>query len=211
MLAAQHVHWYGWVGLGLLALGLIVVLYWVLKLLRFVVSAPFRAIGSVARRRQQKSSGNGLGSEYEQLVLSTPGWKPVPAEGAPSSSSLATAGSAPPGYRYVRRSRIEAAALTFVFVVASFAALGGATLLGHVIAGTAGALIVGYIGELALLVFLTLRAYPPGVKPPWIRFFVITFFLTALLPTIYLSWLWLTGKKWPEPTSKSAMKQPAAA
>jgi hypothetical protein len=49
-----------------------------------------------------------------------------------------------------------------------------------------------------VLTFVTLRAYPPGAKIPWSRFVVLTILITALIPLIYLSWLWATRKKWHE-------------
>jgi hypothetical protein len=80
---------------------------------------------------------------------------------------------------------------------------GGSRLRGHAlrsyyIAGILAATIAGYVAQVALLSFVTLRAYPPGAKRPMVRFVLFTMVFSALVPLIYLGWLWMTGKKWPE-------------
>jgi len=55
--------------LGLLLLGILVVLYWVFRIIGFVVGAPFRALS----RGRRKRTPSGLGADYEQLVGSRRG------------------------------------------------------------------------------------------------------------------------------------------
>lgn len=53
----------GWVLLGLLVLGAFVALYWVFRLLGFIIRAPFRLLTHARRPR-----ATGLGAEYERMV-----------------------------------------------------------------------------------------------------------------------------------------------
>lgn len=191
-IAAQHVHWYGWVGLGLLLLGLLVVLYWVFRLLGFIVRAPFRAIGHASGRTQQEAAKPGLGSQYEQLVLAN-------SEVDRERSSLRFRSSG----HIVHRSKVEAAALTFVILMVSAGVIDGVAEIVRVAAGSTAEGLAALGAEIVVLSFLTYRAYPPGAKRPILRLLLLLIVTLGIGPLIYLGWLWMTGKKWPVPTTEA--------
>ena len=95
-----------------------------------------------------------------------------------------------------RRSTPAAVLLTFLVVVAAAAILVVVVLIADAVAGSVAATVAALAAQIALLTFVTLRAYPPDAKIPWARFVLMTILITALLPLIYLCWLWMTGKKW---------------
>lgn len=185
MLAAQ-IPWFGFVVLGLGLLGLFVVLYWAFRLFRLIVSAPFRWLASAVRPSRRRDASTGMGSDYEQMVLSAPRAQ------SPTRAPTHTK-------RYVRRSRGEAAVLTVAFVVFSVAALGGLSALAGLVDGSSASETTAVVGLFALLAVVTLRAYPPGTKRPWVRLVLLTLF-TLIGPLCYVTWLWLSGKKWLDPS-----------
>jgi uncharacterized membrane protein (UPF0136 family) len=71
------------------------------------------------------------------------------------------------------------------------------TVLVNDVGGSAASKLTAAVGMLALLTFVTLRAYPPGAKIPWVPLVLLTL-LTVLIPFLYVTWLWLSGKKWAE-------------
>ena len=99
--------------------------------------------------------------------------------------------------------RVAAAVLIPILLAAAVAVLIPLVLIGRGVAGSSGAVIAFVVWEVALLVFLTLRAYPPGVKPPWIWFLILTILFSALIPAVYLIWVWLRRSKWPRPAYAS--------
>jgi len=89
--------------------------------------------------------------------------------------------------------------------------MAGVLVIVRVVAGTTLSLLAFLVTEVAVLAFVTSRAYPPGSKRPMVLFGIITLLLSALIPLIYLSWLWMTGKKGtdqqptaPQPTAEAA-------
>ena len=97
-----------------------------------------------------------------------------------------------------KRSTPAAVLFTFLILVAAAAFLSVVVLVTDAVAGGLPATVAAIAAQIAILTFATLRAYPPGAKIPWAWFIVLTILLTVLLPLIYLSWLWATGKKWHE-------------
>jgi len=83
-------------------------------------------------------------------------------------------------------------------VVAAAVVVIVAAVVGNALAGGGAAVVAAIAAEIAVLSFVTLRAYPPGVKRPMAMFVVLTLLVSALFPLIYLSWLWVTKKKWYE-------------
>lgn len=193
--ATQHVPLYGWIGLGLLVLGALVVLYWVFRLIGFVVRAPFRALGRAGRRSRTPASG--LGSEYEQMVLEAP----------PSRASQQGNAERSVTGRTGARSSAEAAALTFVVVLAGLSLISAAALIANAAAGGTAAAIAALAAEVAILSFVTLRAYPPGANRHLVVYFVATLLFTVLVPLVYLAWLWMTGKKWTTDCRRSLQQE----
>jgi hypothetical protein len=100
-----------------------------------------------------------------------------------------------PASPHTRRPGWEAALLAVGFVGLSLAALVGLTVLVNVVGGSAAAGIAATAGMILLLSFVTLRAYPPGTRIPWVPLLLLTL-LTAVVPLLYVSWLWLSGRKW---------------
>jgi hypothetical protein len=96
---------------------------------------------------------------------------------------------------HARRPGWEAALLAIGFVGLSLAALVGLTVLVNLAGGSAAAGIAATAGMILLLSFVTLRAYPPGTKIPWLLLLLLTL-LTVVIPLLYVSWLWLSGRKW---------------
>lgn len=207
VVAAQHISPWAWVGVALLLLGAIVVLYWLARLLGFVIRAPFRALARASRRPSRQPSG--LGADYEQLVTQTartsaPGAAPVAAAARPAAPAVVQPAPAAAWAQPYRRSRIEAAALTFVIVMVSAGLMVGVLYAVQAVAGTWPSLLAFLASEVAILAFVTVRAYPPGAKRPLVLFAVLTLIFSAVVPLIYISWLWMTRKKWP-----TAIAQPA--
>ena len=99
---------------------------------------------------------------------------------------------------WTKRSTPAAVLLTFLILLAAAAFFVGVVAIADAVAGAAAATVTAIAAEIAVLTFVTLRAYPPGAKIPWSRFVVLTILITALIPLIYLSWLWATRKKWHE-------------
>ena len=93
------------------------------------------------------------------------------------------------------RSGWEAAILAVAFVTVGLAAVVGLTVLVDLFAGSAPSAITALLGMVGLLTFVTLRAYPPGTRIPWVLLFLLTL-LTAVIPLLYVTWLWLSGRKW---------------
>jgi hypothetical protein len=91
----------------------------------------------------------------------------------------------------------EAACLAVCFVGISLAALVGVTLVVDLVAGSVAAAVAATAGVILLLSFVTLRAYPPGARIPWVPLLLLTL-LTVVVPLLYVSWLWLSGRKWAE-------------
>jgi len=100
-----------------------------------------------------------------------------------------------PASPHTRRPGWEAALLAIAFVGVSLTALAGLTILVNLAGGSAAAAIAATAGMIVLLSFVTLRAYPPGSKIPWLSLLLLTL-LTAVIPLLYVSWLWLSGRKW---------------
>jgi len=88
-----------------------------------------------------------------------------------------------------------AALLAVGFVGLALAALIGLTLVVDLAAGSVAAAIAATAGMILLLSFVTLRAYPPGARIPWLPLLLLTL-LTVVIPLLYVSWLWLSGRKW---------------
>ena len=105
-----------------------------------------------------------------------------------------------PASSHTRRPGWEAALLAVGFVGLSLAALVGLTVLVNLAAGAAAAGIAATVGTILLLSFVTLRAYPPGTKIPWLPLLLLTL-LTVVIPLLYVSWLWLSGRKWADPAA----------
>jgi hypothetical protein len=101
-----------------------------------------------------------------------------------------------------RRTGAGAIGYALVLVIAGIAVIVLVSVIGDVIAGPTVAAVVAFAGEITVLVIATTHAYPPGVKRPMVRFILLTILLSALAPLIYMSWLWSTGKKWPEEASQ---------
>ena len=105
-----------------------------------------------------------------------------------------------------RRSTPAAVFLVFLVVLTAAVIVTVVTLIGDVLAGGAGALVAAIVAQIALLTFVTVRAYPPDVKRPFAMFVVATVLVSSLVPLMYLSWLWVTQKKWYD-----ARREPPAA
>lgn len=97
-----------------------------------------------------------------------------------------------------KRSTPEAVLLTFVVIVSAAAVLLVVVIIVDAVAGSVVATLAALATQIAVLTFVTVRAYPPGAKIPWPTFVVLTILITALLPLVYLCWLWMTRKKWHE-------------
>jgi len=95
-----------------------------------------------------------------------------------------------------RRSTPAAVILTFLVVVPAAVILIVVVALADAVAGSVAGIVAAIAAQIAVLAFVTLRAYPPGAKVPWATFVVLTILITALLPLIYMAWLWVTKKKW---------------
>lgn len=100
--------------------------------------------------------------------------------------------------RMRRRSTPAAVFLTFLVVLTAAIIVIVVAAIANALAGRGVAVAAAVAAEIAVLAFVTLRAYPPGVKRPMAMFVVLTILISALFPLIYLSWLWVTKKKWHE-------------
>jgi hypothetical protein len=58
------------------------------------------------------------------------------------------------------------------------------------IAGDAAATVAAIAAIIAVLSFLTLHAYAPEERIPWLILVVLTILLSPFVPLIYLSWRW---------------------
>jgi hypothetical protein len=90
----------------------------------------------------------------------------------------------------------EAAFLSFVIVVATVLVMVGVGYGVYALLGSWPAVIAVIGTEVAILTFVTVHAYPPGVKPPWVRLFILTVLISIVVPLAYVSWLWMSGRKW---------------
>lgn len=68
--------------------------------------------------------------------------------------------------------------------------------LADAVAGAGLALVAGVAAQIAVLAFVTVRAYPPEAKVPWATLVVLTILITAFIPLTYLAWVWTSRKKW---------------
>lgn len=96
---------------------------------------------------------------------------------------------------HARRPGWKAALLAVGFVIVALGALVGLTVMVNLIAGSVAAELTAVAGMIALLTFVTLKAYPPGARIPWVLLLLLTL-LTAVVPLLYVSWLWLSARKW---------------
>jgi hypothetical protein len=101
-----------------------------------------------------------------------------------------------------RRTGAGAIGYTLILASAGIAVIAVVSIISDVIAGPVVAVIVAFVSEITVLAIATTHAYPPGVKRPMLRFLVLMILFSALAPLLYLSWLWSTGRKWPEELSR---------
>jgi hypothetical protein len=101
-----------------------------------------------------------------------------------------------------RRTGAGAIGYTLILASAGIAVIAVVSVASDVIAGPTVAVVVAFASEITVLAIATTRAYPPGVKRPMLRFLLVTILLSAIAPLVYLSWLWSTGRKWPEELSQ---------
>lgn len=97
-----------------------------------------------------------------------------------------------------RRTGAGAIGYTLILVIAGIAVVAVVSIVSDIIAGPTAAIVAAFASEITVLVVATTHAYPPGVKRPMLPFLLLTILLSAVVPLVYLSWLWSTGRKWPE-------------
>lgn len=102
----------------------------------------------------------------------------------------------------MRRTGAGAIGYTLILVIAGIAVIAVLSIVADVIAGPTVAVVVAFASEISVLVIATTHAYPPGVKRPMLPFLLLTILFSALAPLVYLSWLWSTGRNWPEEYSQ---------
>jgi len=86
-------------------------------------------------------------------------------------------------------------------VLTSLVVLGAALLV--TVAGVVAGIVAAAAAMVAVLSFVTLRAYAPDERIPWAMLVVLTI-LAPVLPLIYLSWRWVRKP----PTSPPVTAQP---
>jgi hypothetical protein len=101
-----------------------------------------------------------------------------------------------------RRTGAGAIGYALVLVIAGVAVIALVSVIGDIVAGPTVAVVVAFASEITVLVVATTHAYPPSVKRPMLGFILLTILFSALAPLVYLSWLWSTGKKWPEESAQ---------
>ena len=98
-----------------------------------------------------------------------------------------------------RRSIPEAVVLTCLVVVGAALVVGGVAVVASAVAGVPGGTVAAIAAGIAVLSFVTLRAYVPEERIPWATLVVLTVF-TPVLPLVYLSWRWVRSRRIPSPT-----------
>lgn len=97
-----------------------------------------------------------------------------------------------------------AVVLTLLTVVVAALVVGVAATAASAVAGAGAGTVAGIAAVIALLSFLTLRAYAPEERIPWAFLVVVTILLTPAVPLVFLSWRWVRRK----PTSPLAGPHP---
>lgn len=93
-----------------------------------------------------------------------------------------------------RRSAPAAVVLTFLVVLVAALIVIGIAEVAYAVAGDVAGTVARVAAEIAVLSFVTLRAYPSGARIPWAALVVVTILITAVLPLIYLSWRWVSRR-----------------
>jgi hypothetical protein len=81
-----------------------------------------------------------------------------------------------------------------VFVGSGFAAV--ILVVTEAMAGPIASFVAFLAAEVAVLTFVTVRAYPPQTKAPMVWMLVLTLVFSVAVPLSYITWLWITKKKW---------------